>query len=111
MRWSLSNEGTHFIRRFGVEGRHFSFSIPSSEVLTDVINEILNETLSGVDDTTLVGMELGHENLSHSVFVPFRPRRDVEGSHLMDNVQRVTQSKNVMDGSGEFNLRLVLVER
>ena len=81
--FTLHHEGTHYVRRFGVEGRRFDFNIrldqPSNSALSNILDQILVQTLEGVENSTLVGLELGHENLSHSVFVPFKQRAEIRG--------------------------------
>jgi len=63
------------------------------EVLPKIFDSVITEILGGdVNDETQIGVSFTHPDLNQPILIPFRPRRNVNGQILVDQIERLVQS-------------------
>jgi len=64
------------------------------KIFDSVIDDMLND--NNMDDESLVGVSFNHPDLNQPILIPFRPRRNVDGQVLVDQIERLVQSNSTV---------------
>jgi len=81
------------------------------EVLPKIFDSVITDILGeNVNDETQIGVSFNHPDLNQPILIPFRPRRNVDGQILVDQLERLVQSNATLRLDDQFGtLRIVHV--
>lgn len=64
------------------------------QTLTDVFDELIATALPWVNPNDRVGIQISSDNLDKPILIPFRKRKDLNGTHIVHMMEKVMQSKS-----------------
>jgi len=98
--YELGDQRERHVKRFRTVGIERDMKLKNTEKCDDIFNvlpkifdSVINDMLGdGVKDETMIGVSFNHPDLNQPILIPFRPRENVNGQILVDQIERLIQS-------------------